>query len=164
MDAHVGPSLENRIAEAMSARSAYFKANASTLRARDVRRHLEVELGLPERELDAHKTLVDKLIDRIVLDNEVDSPSPEKTRAQVLRDVCNKATIHVPPSVYTKNRGDDEGVARAMEALLARHSLNERSSPGDIKRVKKRLTIERELDGIDVTNIIPPAPVADDAV
>ncbi len=77
------------------------------------------------------------------------SYGPEVER---LKGVCAQATIKVPPAVY---RGRDEATVRAnLESLLQRHGLGLRPSEAEVKRVKARLKKERELDGIDVGNII----------
>ena len=147
-------TLGELIAGALRSKSAYFKANVGTMSARAVRRLLEETLGMRELELDANKALVNELIDEIILTGQSYPAEEETPRAHVLKAMCNRATVHVPPSVYTKNRGCQEGVARALEALLAKHGLTALSSPGEIRKVKRRLATERELDGMDAANII----------
>ncbi|GAX73902.1 hypothetical protein CEUSTIGMA_g1352.t1 [Chlamydomonas eustigma] len=71
-----------------------------------------------------------------------------------LRDICTRATIKIPPNVYAKNKGDDSAVAKALEELLAKHGLRPGASNDEIQSVRVRLAKERDLDGIDSSNII----------
>lgn len=67
--------------------------------------------------------------------------------------VCRAATITIPPNVYVKNK-DDNSLAAALKDLLGKHGLAPNADDGAIQKVKKKLTVARDLDGIDTSNII----------
>lgn len=70
-----------------------------------------------------------------------------------MRKVCKQATIAIPPSVYRKNC-DSGDMESAMLELLKRNGLKLNSSKSAIMAVKEKLQMERDLDGIDTSNII----------
>uniref|UniRef100_A0A061R8X5 Histone chaperone domain-containing protein n=1 Tax=Tetraselmis sp. GSL018 TaxID=582737 RepID=A0A061R8X5_9CHLO len=81
---------------------------------------------------------------------------PPSARVSQLKEICKLATITIPPNTY---RGkDDNEVCDRFVALLERHGLSPSSTPSDIRSVKQKLQKERELDGIDTSNIIEGRP------
>ena len=50
-------------------------------------------------------------------------PRQYSRKVEKLRGICKAATITIPPSLYVKNKGDDE-LAAALEALLEKHELD----------------------------------------
>lgn len=86
----------------------------------------------------------------------------EKTAHSVqvdkLKRVCQDAAIRVPPTVYSRHRGDDDALCRALEELLHRYGLSVNSSTDQIRRARREIETSRELDGIDLGNIIGERP------
>lgn len=80
-------------------------------------------------------------------------PRMYSARVNRLRTLCKSATITIPPNIYSKNKTDDE-LAEALEKLLDKNGLRPNASSHDIARVKARIQLERDLDGIDTSNII----------
>ena len=74
-------------------------------------------------------------------------------RVDRLKALCRAATVPIPPNVYKKNKTDN-GLAQALEKLLEKHGLNYNSTSHDTSRVKAKLQLQRDLDGIDTSNII----------
>lgn len=70
-----------------------------------------------------------------------------------LRSLCRAATIAIPPCIYTQNK-TEEGLTNALKMLLSKYGLQASSSAADVSKVRAKLQLERDLDGIDVTNII----------
>lgn len=69
------------------------------------------------------------------------------------KKVLKEASIRIPPNIYKKNKTLVE-LESALEALLEKHGLSFNSSKKIIRKVKKRLEIERDMDGIDMSNVI----------
>ena len=78
--------------------------------------------------------------------------------AVAMRDVARQAGVTVPPSLYARTKTDDEVVA-GFEALLAKYDLTADADAASIRAAKARVKRERELDGIDTSNVLD----ADDA-
>jgi hypothetical protein len=49
---------------------------------------------------------------------------------------------------------DSAGQREALEQLLDKHGLNAHSDPKYIQKVKKKIELERDMDGIDMSNIL----------
>ncbi|KAK2080499.1 hypothetical protein QBZ16_000352 [Prototheca wickerhamii] len=67
--------------------------------------------------------------------------------------MCKRATIGIAPSIYVKNKTDQQ-LRAALEELLSKHGLSKSSGPEAVEAVKQRLAKERDLEGIDVSNIV----------
>lgn len=80
-------------------------------------------------------------------------PRQYSKRVEKLRTLCKQATITIPPTLYVKNKSDDE-LAAALEALLEKHGLSAGSGPNEVARAKQQLQTVRDLDGIDTSNIV----------
>ena len=80
-------------------------------------------------------------------------PRVYSKRVDKLRALCRQATIGIPPNVYVKNKTDEE-LAAAILALLDKQDLHERSSATDVARAKHNLQLQRDLEGIDTSNIL----------
>ena len=50
-------------------------------------------------------------------------PRQYSRKVEKLRTICKNATITIPPSLYVKNKGEDE-LAAALQALLEKHDLD----------------------------------------
>ncbi|CAL8467237.1 g6773 [Coccomyxa elongata] len=72
---------------------------------------------------------------------------------QKLKRICKSATITVPPSVYTRVTEEQDVVDR-LKALLQKHGLSEHATSDEIAQVRKDLQKQRDLDGIDTSNIL----------
>eukprot|EP00873_Tetraselmis_striata_P041974 jgi/Tetstr1/462238/TSEL_000636.t2 len=73
-----------------------------------------------------------------------------------LRRICQAATIPVPPILY---RGKEEAAVRErLEQLLEKHGLDSTSKAGAIRAAKARLQQQRDMDGIDMSNILEGRP------
>ncbi len=73
---------------------------------------------------------------------------------QKMQRLCKQATINPPPNIY-KNAGYEEGPVRdAFKELLAKHDLALDSSARDVERARRALATQRDLDGIDTSNIV----------
>lgn len=74
-----------------------------------------------------------------------------------MRNICKQATITIPPSVYRKDCNDNDMEAAILE-LLKKNGLDEKSQKSSIMAVKEKLQLQRDLDGIDTSNIIDDGP------
>ena len=71
-----------------------------------------------------------------------------------MQAMCKSATITIPPQVWQKARKGEEALQAALEELLAKHELSRRSSAQDVERTRNNLATQRDLDGIDMSNIV----------
>ncbi|KFM28342.1 hypothetical protein F751_3852 [Auxenochlorella protothecoides] len=67
--------------------------------------------------------------------------------------MCKRATIGIAPSVYVQNK-TDAGLQEALVNLLTKHGLSKSSGSDAVEAVARRLAKERDLDGIDTSNIV----------
>lgn len=65
---------------------------------------------------------------------------------QTLQGILKKATIPIPPALYVKHKSDAD-LAEALEELLNKHGLHKSADPRQIEKVKKKLQINRDLEG-----------------
>ncbi|GFR49554.1 hypothetical protein Agub_g11600, partial [Astrephomene gubernaculifera] len=72
---------------------------------------------------------------------------------ELMKDVCKKATIKIGPTLYARKKSVAE-LEDALTELLARHGLNARSGEKEISQVRRQLERDRDLEGIDTSNII----------
>ena len=70
-----------------------------------------------------------------------------------LKGIARAATITVPPTLYVKNKGD-AALEAAFEELLAKHGLTAGSGAPEVAKAKAALQVQRDLDGIDASNIL----------
>ncbi|KAL6766278.1 hypothetical protein ACKKBG_A35390 [Auxenochlorella protothecoides x Auxenochlorella symbiontica] len=70
-----------------------------------------------------------------------------------LREMCKRATIGIAPSIYVQNK-TDAGLQEALVNLLTKHGLSKSSGSDAVEAVARRLAKERDLDGIDTSNIV----------
>lgn len=80
-------------------------------------------------------------------------PRKHGKRVEKLKTICRSATITIPPTLYVKNKAESE-LEAALEALLDKHNLTISSGAAEIGKAKQRLQIQRDLDGIDSSNIL----------
>ncbi|KAK9837429.1 hypothetical protein WJX81_001698 [Elliptochloris bilobata] len=73
-----------------------------------------------------------------------------------LRRLCRAATIPIPPNAYraAKAGGGEAALAAALEALLAKHGLHMGADRAATDAVRARLQLQKDLDGMDVANIV----------
>jgi hypothetical protein len=74
-------------------------------------------------------------------------------RAQRLKESVRTAGIGVPPTVFKKAESEDE-LCDMLVQVLEREGLSEKSRKDELKQVKQRRDIEKELEGIDSSNIV----------
>jgi DNA-binding transcriptional regulator PaaX len=55
--------------------------------------------------------------------------------------------------IYLQNKGE-AALIKALQELLAKHGLTPNSDAGALARVKAKLELSRDLEGIDMSNII----------
>ena len=81
------------------------------------------------------------------------APRTYTKKVERMRNLCRQATITVPPNIYVKNKTDKE-LEAAFEALLNKNGLGADAGANEVAKVKAQLQIQRDLDGIDTSNII----------
>lgn len=74
-------------------------------------------------------------------------------RVEKLKRILKTATITISPNIYVKHKREDE-LYEALCGLLKKEGLSPNPSDREIAAVRKRKQIERDLDGIDTSNII----------
>lgn len=74
-----------------------------------------------------------------------------------MRNVCKMATITIPVSLYKKDN-TDEDMEKDILDLLKKNGLDEKPGKAAIMEVKEKLQLQRDLDGIDTSNIIEDGP------
>eukprot|EP00884_Botryococcus_braunii_P017966 jgi/Botrbrau1/4853/Bobra.0032s0014.1 len=79
--------------------------------------------------------------------------SERSAAVQKLQGILRKATISIPPALYVKHKSDAD-LEEALEDLLAKHGLHRSADPRQIERVKKKVQLNRDLEGIDPSNIL----------
>lgn len=68
--------------------------------------------------------------------------------------ISNYCTIfRLSPQFYIQHK-DIESRCKGMEDFLANHGLNIDSKPSEVKAVKKKLELKRDLEGMDTSNIM----------
>ncbi|GIL73434.1 hypothetical protein Vretimale_17590 [Volvox reticuliferus] len=72
---------------------------------------------------------------------------------EMMKEVCKKATIKIGPTLYVRNKTVSE-LENALSELLARHGLDAHSHDKQIGQVRRHLERNRDLEGIDTSNII----------
>ncbi|ESQ30998.1 hypothetical protein EUTSA_v10011453mg [Eutrema salsugineum] len=80
-------------------------------------------------------------------------------RVEHLKSVIKSCGMSVPPVIYRKVKQAPEEKREAtlieeLEQILAKEGLSSNPSEKDIKEVKKRKDISKELEGIDTSNIV----------
>ncbi|KAK9916617.1 hypothetical protein WJX75_004933 [Coccomyxa subellipsoidea] len=151
--------------DAVTRRSSYILENKETITMNQCRKMLEEDMGLPEKSLKGEKEYVKELIDKVFTSNaaaeEPAAPSEGAAPAgkeygrevQKLKRTCKLASITVPPSVYTRVTEEQDVVDR-LKALLQKHGLSEQATSDEIAQVRKDLQKQRDLEGIDMNNIL----------
>ncbi|KAK9824694.1 hypothetical protein WJX72_012449 [[Myrmecia] bisecta] len=80
-------------------------------------------------------------------------PKQYSKKVEQMRNVCRKAGINIPPAIYKKS-SEDGSLEMAFVALLEKHNLSRHSDHAEIEAAKKALQLQKDLEGIDTTNII----------
>ncbi|KFK36197.1 hypothetical protein AALP_AA4G090500 [Arabis alpina] len=80
-------------------------------------------------------------------------------RVEHLKSVIKSCGMSIPPTIYRKAKQAPEDKREAtlikeLEQVLAKEGLSSDPSEKEIKEVKKRKHISKELEGIDTTNIV----------
>ncbi|KAF9687222.1 hypothetical protein SADUNF_Sadunf02G0071200 [Salix dunnii] len=80
-------------------------------------------------------------------------------RAEHLKSVIKSCGMGVPPSIYKKVKQAPENKREAqlikeLEEILSREGLSSNPSEKEIKEVRKRKERAKELEGIDLSNIV----------
>uniref|UniRef100_A0ACD5WZQ9 Uncharacterized protein n=2 Tax=Avena sativa TaxID=4498 RepID=A0ACD5WZQ9_AVESA len=76
-----------------------------------------------------------------------------------LKSIIKSCGMSIPPSVYRRAKQAPEskreaGLIKELEDILEKEGLSSRPSEKEIKAVKKRKEREKDLEGIDMSNII----------
>lgn len=71
-----------------------------------------------------------------------------------MQTMCKQATITIPPQVWKQARQGEDELQQAFIDLLAKHDLSPSSSSQDVERARQALATQRDLDGIDTSNIV----------
>ncbi|KAG6786171.1 hypothetical protein POTOM_007766 [Populus tomentosa] len=87
------------------------------------------------------------------------STSAYGKRVEHLKSVIKSCGMSVPPSIYKKVKQAPENKREArlikeLEEILSREGLSSNPSEKDIKEVRKRKERAKELEGIDLSNIV----------
>ena len=69
------------------------------------------------------------------------------------KGILKTASIRIPVNVFAKNK-TIPSLECALEELLGKHGLSLSSSAKQIRGVRKKLEIARDLDGIDLSNVM----------
>ena len=69
------------------------------------------------------------------------------------RDACKRAGITAFQGVLMRTT-DEKARVDAMSALLSERGLSIRSAPSEFERVRAKLELEKDMDGIDTSNIV----------
>eukprot|EP00192_Tetraselmis_astigmatica_P021822 CAMPEP_0117668684 /NCGR_PEP_ID=MMETSP0804-20121206/11691_1 /TAXON_ID=1074897 /ORGANISM="Tetraselmis astigmatica, Strain CCMP880" /LENGTH=270 /DNA_ID=CAMNT_0005476613 /DNA_START=254 /DNA_END=1067 /DNA_ORIENTATION=+ len=77
-------------------------------------------------------------------------------RITKLQKICKSATIAIPPNTY--HGKDEDLIYERLLELLGKHDLDSHSSAVDIQRAREGLQKQRDLDGLDMSNIIEGRP------
>ncbi|KAH6801602.1 hypothetical protein C2S51_033048 [Perilla frutescens var. frutescens] len=97
-------------------------------------------------------------VERSALKKENSAPGYGK-RVENLKSIIKACGMSVPPSIYKKVKqvSDDERetfLVKELEGILSREGLPKNPTEKDIKDCRKRKERARELEGIDMSNII----------
>ncbi|KAK4747334.1 hypothetical protein SAY87_026371 [Trapa incisa] len=89
---------------------------------------------------------------------EVSTPSYGK-QVERLTTVIKSCGMSIPPSIYKKVKRVSEdkrefSLIKELEEILSREGLSSNPSEKEIKEVKRRKDRARELDGIDMSNVV----------
>ncbi|CAD5314763.1 unnamed protein product [Arabidopsis thaliana] len=125
-----------------------------------------------EGNVDNEEVAVKKTMARKDSENDSDSGDSEKSlktketatdvygkRVEHLKSVIKSCGMSVPPNIYKKAKQAPQEKREAMlieelEQILAKEGLSSDPSALEIKEVKKRKNISRELEGIDTNDIV----------
>ena len=69
------------------------------------------------------------------------------------KTVLKEASIRVPPRLYAVHK-TEAALESALLDLLSKEGLSSSSTRKEIAKVRKRLEMQRDLDGIDISNIV----------
>lgn len=109
------------------------------------------------------KTKAPEAVEKVQADKEVTKSQQDKkgrefsARFLRMRNICKMATITVPVSVYRKSNTDQDMENEILD-LLKKNGLEEKPGKAAILEVKEKLQLQRDLDGIDTSNIIEDGP------
>ena len=82
----------------------------------------------------------------------VRSAATEKKAAKV-KKILKLASIRIPPRLYSVHK-TEESLEAALLGLLEKENLGLGSTKKEISKVRKRLELARDMDGIDMSNIV----------
>ena len=69
------------------------------------------------------------------------------------KTVLKEASIRIPPRLYAVHK-TEAALESALLGLLSKEGLSPSSTRKEIAKVRKRLEMQRDLDGIDISNIV----------
>eukprot|EP00898_Chlorokybus_atmophyticus_P000364 jgi/Chlat1/1328/Chrsp118S01751 len=80
---------------------------------------------------------------------------PRSARVEELKSLIKRCGLTVSPAVWKQVKGAlERDVVKALEAVLAKEGLSPHPTESEIRAVKGRKELNRELDGIDTSNIV----------
>merc|ERR1712060_264822 len=69
------------------------------------------------------------------------------------KTILKEASIRIPPRLYSVHK-TEAALESALLGLLSKEGLSSSSTRKEIAKVRKRLEMQRDLDGIDISNIV----------
>ncbi|KAG8390748.1 hypothetical protein BUALT_Bualt01G0115800 [Buddleja alternifolia] len=80
-------------------------------------------------------------------------------KVENLKSIIKACGMSIPPSIYKKAKQEPDNkreafIVKELEGILSREGLSKNPSEKEIKDCKKRKETARELEGIDMSNII----------
>lgn len=122
------------------------------------KRHKEEDDNSEEDESPSEDGQSQSSVARSAQKKEISAPGYGK-RVENLKSIIKACGMSVPPSIYKKVKqvSDDERetfLVKELEGILSREGLSENPTEKEIKDCRKRKERARELEGIDMSNII----------
>lgn len=168
---------DSALNQALDLRRSFILQNFESLTMKRLRDTLETDLKVESGSLKDYKKYISDYVDKLLanslhcvgkeqggkLDERKTVGSTRVSTNRVsgkfgdtvnkLRSVCRAATVAIPPCIYAQNKSEEELIS-ALKTLLSKYGLRASSSAADISKVRAKLQLERDLDGIDVANIL----------
>lgn len=115
----------------------------------------EIQASKEEKEASKRRkeNLVKKRKPRTSSDPQENASQGKSARVEKIKRILKQATITISPSIYVKHKAENE-LYEALCNLLRKEGLSSNPSEREISALRKRKQIERDLDGIDTSNII----------
>eukprot|EP00775_Hariotina_reticulata_P011824 gene11824-11968_t len=167
------------IADVIRSKRDDFLREKESLSLKQIRRIVEKSLKLEKKVLDGQKALVEQLVDQIVLNaapedgvqskaskpknQTTQAPTGKKRKADVILDdqqdsdeddFCQPKQNTINKKAAAVQNKDPASLRSALQDLLSRHGLKVNSDASKIASVKAKLELAKDMEGIDMSNII----------